>query len=227
MSTHNHSASNDKCLTQPKNIAILGGSFDPIHLGHINIAKQTAKWLGVKTITLLPAYLSPHKANSHASAEHRQGMLARLINEDNFFSLDTREVTKQSPSYSVDTLQAYRYEYPEHRIFFIIGMDSLLSFTRWHRWQDILKVANLVVNVRPGYSQQELSIECQAKLSHFFKQGSPLNSKEQAGGIYFHQQPVVDISSSELRNKLANGDKCEQWLATEIIDYIKEHQLYQ
>lgn len=208
-------------------IAILGGSFDPIHLGHISIAQQTAKWLGSEKVTLIPAYLSPHKTKSHAAAEHRKQMLSALAEANNLFSIDTREIEKATPSFTVDTLEAYRLEFPKHKLFFIVGMDSLLSFTRWHRWQDILKVANLVVTVRPGYSETSLSPACFSQLEKFFTPCSPTEHGDLAGNIYFYHQKPFDISSSELRTNLSRGADCSSWLAPEIIRYIKIHRLYQ
>ena len=148
---------------QLSNIGIFGGTFDPIHLGHTQSAQIVAQYLNLSKVLFIPAHIPPHKNcvnnSPKVSAEQRSTMVELACKENKIFTCDKRELRRQQYSYTVDTLLELKKELPEQRLYFIIGMDSLLSFTQWHRYQDILKLCHLVVNTRPNYDLNQLNNE--------------------------------------------------------------------
>tara|TARA_R110000744_G_scaffold261971_3_gene376548 strand:+ start:536 stop:1195 length:660 start_codon:yes stop_codon:yes gene_type:complete len=207
-------------------IALLGGTFDPIHLGHILPAKETAQWLGAKQLHLIPAHIPPHKTGTHANAQQRSDMVSLVCAESDVLTLDSRELNRHSPSYTVETLYQIKAEQPRANLFFIMGMDSLLSFTQWRRWQEILALCNLVVNVRPGYPHQALEAALEPALSSRLTYSLDKLQRQQCGQIILHESTPIDISSTQIRAKIATGENYSQWLPKSVYDYIEQHQLY-
>jgi nicotinate-nucleotide adenylyltransferase len=220
--------STDKPLSiEKKDIAIMGGTFDPIHNGHIETAKETAAWLNVEQLLFLPAHIPPHKSTTSASAQHREAMVKLICRQHPLFQLDNRELKRNTASYTVTSLQEIKQEQPESRVFFIIGMDSLLNFTCWHQWQTILSLSHLVVNIRPGYQLKQINNETQKLLhNHQINDLSELKQKD-AGGVIFHQNQSLDISSSEIRHQLLNNKFDKNHLAESVHHYNIQENLYQ
>jgi nicotinate-nucleotide adenylyltransferase len=141
---------------QKKSIAILGGTFDPIHYGHILPAQHVRTWLGVDHITLLPAHIPPHKQTTTVNSIHRTAMVRLICQHEAGFICDARELNRSSHSYTVESLKEIKAESPNTQLFFIIGMDSLHTFMQWHQWEEILTLCHLVVNTRPHYHISQL-----------------------------------------------------------------------
>ncbi|GLX77521.1 putative nicotinate-nucleotide adenylyltransferase [Thalassotalea insulae] len=208
-------------------IGILGGTFDPIHYGHILPAIETAKWLTLDSLHLMPAHIPPHKASTIASPEQRMQMVKIACQHHPLLAMDNRELLRNKPSYTVDTLQELKQEHKNSQLFFVMGMDSLLNFTRWHQWQEILTLCHLVVNIRPGYqSSQHLSTISPSLTQHLVESITELASLE-AGKIIIHQQLALDISSTELRAEIANSSFNPDKIPRAVIEYIQQQQLYQ
>ena len=212
---------------QTNNIAIMGGTFDPIHNGHIETAKETAQWLKVDQLLLLPAHIPPHKSSTEANAFHRENMVRIVCQQQPLFQLDNRELKRQTSSYTVTSLQEIKQEHPNSTIFFIIGMDSLINFTTWHQWQIILSLCHLVVNVRPGYPLKEINTATQELLNNHQIHSIEKTTKQDSGGIILHKNQSFDISSSDIREQLTNGTLSKNLLSTEVHQYIIEEKLYQ
>jgi nicotinate-nucleotide adenylyltransferase len=213
--------------TGKKIIVIMGGTFDPIHNGHIETAKETAQWLNVDQLFLLPAHIPPHKSSTTASALHRENMVKIICQQQSLFQLDNRELKRQSSSYTVTSLLEIKQEQPDSKIFFIIGMDSLLNFTAWHQWQNILSLCHLVVNIRPGYPLNQINTATQELLKNH--QISYLNeiAQQDSGGIILHKNQLFDVSSSEIREQLSKNTLSTNFLPTAVHQYIIEEKLYQ
>mgnify|MGYP000091352832 FL=1 len=207
-------------------IGILGGTFDPIHIGHINPALENAKWLSLDKLYLLPAHIPPHKNHTTANASHRKAMVELVCQQYPNLQLDDRELNKNTPSYTVESLQDINKQYPNSQVFFIIGMDSLLTFTRWYRWSDILKLCHLVVNTRPDYDLEKLKKACHQSLSPYFTDDLKALESIKSGKIVFHQNTNIDISSTQIRHELSQGKFDKNKLLVKVIDYIKQHRLY-
>ncbi len=208
-------------------IGILGGTFDPIHYGHIFPAIATAKWLQLETLHLLPAHIPPHKSSTTASVSQRMQMVELVCQQQPLLRLDKRELLRDKPSYTIDTLKELKREQSNSQLFFVMGMDSLLNFTLWHQWQEILKLCHLVVNIRPGYPLTEQLNSLTPKLRENIVHSLNHLTDLEAGKIIIHQQLALDISSTELRKDIANNLFNNNKIPQVVIDYIQQQKLYQ
>ncbi|WP_286265642.1 nicotinate-nucleotide adenylyltransferase [Thalassotalea atypica] len=210
---------------QSRDIAILGGTFDPIHLGHIIPAQQIIGWMSISELILLPAHIPPHKSRPLTPSNVRVEMVELVCQQHDNIACDTRELSRNKPSYTIDTLKEFRQEYPAHRLFFLIGMDSLISFTTWFEWQNILKLCHIVVSTRPGYDKDTLSEETKQLLEQRQVSLESLG-KEKSGKIIMAPPCEYDISSTMVREYIAQQKTVEQYLTPEVAKYINAHQLY-
>lgn len=210
----------------PKTIALLGGTFDPIHLGHIIPAQETALWLGAEQLHLIPAHIPPHKTGTHASAKQRAEMVALACEPDKGVLLDSRELDRDSPSYTIDTLREITKAQPKATLYFIMGMDSLLTFTKWRHWQEILTLCNLVVNIRPGYQHHELESTLEPALAKRLIYRLTKLQREKVGQILLHESTPLDISSTKVRENIKNSISYSEYLPKPVYHYIKQNKLY-
>ncbi len=215
---------------QTSGLGIFGGTFDPIHLGHTQSAQAAAKALNLTKILFIPAHIPPHKncakSAPTASPEQRATMVELACQDNIIFECDKRELRRKEHSYTIDTLKELKQEFPDQRLYFIIGMDSLLSFTAWHRYQDILKLCHLVVNTRPNYNLNQLNSDTTALLSkHQVDSINELNNTA-VGAIFFTKPIAIDISSTSIRNSLQRNQSEHLQLSTRVINFIKKNKLY-
>lgn len=226
-------------------IGILGGTFDPIHLGHIQPAKQVIKKYKLDKLLIIPAHKPPHKASTNATTEQRVKMVELVCDQENSFILDTREIERSTLSYTVDTIKELKIDYPTSQLFFIMGMDSLLNFTQWYMWESILQSCNLIVNTRPGYELSSLNNdtkkllnkykasankEINGPLNHSYfvqKKTKSDNLKITTGNIYINHCDELNISSTIIRKNLALNVNCDQWLTKAVLKFINANHLYQ
>ncbi|ALP42838.1 nicotinate-nucleotide adenylyltransferase [Aeromonas schubertii] len=210
-------------LTPP--IGLLGGTFDPIHLGHIKPALAARDALGLGELRLLPNRVPPHRASPHCSAEQRLAMVHLAANEFGL-CVDERELRRDRPSWTIDTLEELRHELPETPLCFLMGMDSLLSLPSWHRWDELLTLAHLVVSVRPGWDAAEATTPVQALLAHHGTLRVDDLHQRRAGHIWLaHNEPLA-LSSTEIRARLAAGNDPRDLLPESVADYIRNNGLY-
>lgn len=209
-------------------LAIYGGSFDPFHNGHLNTALAVQQEFQFTKLFMLPCKSPVLKKATQASSEERISMLKLGLIRYPRFSVDLREIQREGPSYMVDTLQSYRNEVG-HRvsITLILGMDAFKQLPRWHQWQKIIQLCNLLVLNRP-HTAGEFNDE---PMKTFIKSHT-INHKNElmhaiSGKIYFYNAGCYDISSTLLREKIQQGMSIEQYLPAPVLSYIKEHKLYQ
>jgi len=206
-------------------IGLLGGSFDPIHHGHLRSAIDVCDLLNLQQVELLPNYMSPHKSLTHASNDHRMTMLKLAITDCPQLVINAQELISQQACYTVDTLTKLRDLYPTRPICFLIGMDSLLNLSTWHRWQDILDLCHLVVSARPGSSQPTIGV-----ISDILTQRQTLDAHalhaQLSGLIFIHQTHPLAISSSEIRTLCSQQKSCQFLVPHGVFQYIQKHQLY-
>ena len=207
-------------------IGLLGGSFDPVHHGHLRSALDVGNALGLQNIHLMPTYISPHKTQNHATNEQRLAMLNLAVKYSPQLSVDEQEINQPQRSYTVDTLTALRLQYPNQPLCFLMGMDSLLSFTQWHRWQDILSLCHLVVSVRPGWSLPTGDGDVAQLLQQHQTQHPDKLHQQLNGLILIHQVHPLSISSSEIRALRAQGQSCQFLVPENVNQYILDQQLY-
>ena len=211
-------------------IGILGGTFDPVHLGHTQSAQLVANELNLEKVLLIPVHISPHKSSSDlspiANTKQRAKMVALACKQSPLFFCDMREINRQGNSYTIDTLNELKQEFPSQTLYFIIGMDSLLSFTRWHKYLEILSVCHLVVNTRPHYSIKQLNPTIQKLHDEYQTTDLSELKKQSHGKIFFAQESIYDISSTHIRQCLSQAENCQQQLHPAVSDFIHKNNLY-
>ena len=208
--------------------ALYGGTFDPIHYGHLKPVETLAGQLGLHKVTLLPNNVPPHRPQPEASPEQRAEMV-RLATEGNpLFDIDLRELQRDTPSFTIDTLAELRQERgAKQPLAFIIGQDSLLTLHLWHRWQELLSFCHLLVCQRPGYRQDMPSPEqAQWLQQHLAMHPEELHQKP-AGNVYLATTPLINISATEIRERYHRGEPDDHLLPPAVSQFIRQEGLYQ
>ena len=203
-------------------IGILGGTFDPVHIGHLRLALEMREALALDEVRLVPARLPNLRDAPGASAAARVAML-ELALTDTTLVLDTRELSRDEPSYTIDTLQSLREEVGNRPLCFMLGQDAFNRLPDWHRWSELLDYAHLVIATRPGYAPpadprlQELLARATnaAKLS-----------QRPAGGIVLQPIPLLPVAATDLRERLKAGRSIDFLTPPRVVAYIKQHHLY-
>ena len=210
--------------------ALFGGTFDPVHYGHIHPAIALAKEIGLTQISLLPNQMPPHKPQPEATTEQRLEMLNLAIEDLPLFSIDTREISSEKlmrPSYTIETLEKWRKENGYQKgLAFIMGQDSLLSLPTWHKWQTLLDYCHLLICRRPGYAEKTDNIE----LQNWIDTHQTTNIKDlhdcPFGYIFFAHTPLENVSATEIRQNINNEQNYKNLLPTKVWHYIHQHALY-
>jgi len=206
-------------------IGFLGGSFDPIHFGHLRPAIEIQQALNLQSLYLMPNYIAPHKSASVATSQQRIEMVQLAVENTPFLQVNTQELLRESPSYTIDTLKLLRQQYPTTPLCFIMGMDSLIQFDTWHQYQDILTYCHLVVSHRPGWAPQ-----FNETVSTLLKQHQVNDVKclqqQLSGSIYFQSTSQLDISSSMIRTLLSKNHPIDFLTPASVCTYIKEQRCY-
>jgi len=206
-------------------IGFLGGTFDPIHFGHLRPALEIQQALDLQALYLMPNYIAPHKSKSLASAQQRIDMVQLAIQDTPTLQLTTQELLRPSRSYTIDTLKLLRQQYPETPLCFIMGMDSLIQFDSWYRYQEILSYCHLVVSHRPGWEPQFNSVISELLRKHQISDPTQLH-QFLSGHIYFQSTTQLAISSSEIRDLLATNKSINFLTPQPVCAYIKEQRCY-
>jgi len=189
-------------------IGVLGGIFDPVHNGHLAAARLAAEFFNCQKVLFVPSGIPPHKRNSvTASARDRLAMLEAALAGDNRAVIWKNELLRDGVSYTIDTLEELARLYPGAPIHFIIGADNLHEIHTWHRYHDILRRVTLCVTERPGFSME-----------------IPDTLREATIRIF--PSPMWGLSSSMLRQLLAQGHSCRYLLPGQVRKYIIENKLY-
>ncbi|MGB6242031.1 MAG: nicotinate (nicotinamide) nucleotide adenylyltransferase [Castellaniella sp.] len=190
-------------------VGLLGGSFDPVHLAHIALARAACQALQLAHVELLPVGTPWQRGRLGASPDHRLAMLKLACGDDPRLRINPIELQRPGATYTIDTLMALP---PTARYTWILGSDQLANFCTWHRWRDILQYVRLAVAQRPGTSPEPPEELAQAL--------SP-------GGLAHIPFPPLDVSASAIRETLAQGLAPESQLDPLVLGYIRTHQLYQ
>lgn len=205
-------------------IGILGGTFDPIHLGHVEPARDLLQILSLREIRFIPARIPPHRHAPMASAAHRWRMLQLALQDQPALVADDRELHRDGPSYTVDTLRELHAEM-EEKLCLIMGADAFANLTAWHCWRDILRLSHIVITTRPG--AQLPTTGAAADLLRERHCSSPQALSELVcGGILPQTVRLLDISASAIRAGIATGKDVSAMLAPPVWRYIREQGLY-
>ena len=206
-------------------ICLYGGTFDPVHFGHLRTALEIQQAVGVAQVHLLPCGIPPHRSQPHASAEQRLKLLELAIDDQPGLAIDTRELHREGPSFMVDTLQSIREEATGQPVCLVLGMDAFLGLERWHAWQTIPELAHLIVIQRPASDWPESG----ALAEWVKKRGTddyPALFKQPAGLICGVQVTQLEISSTGIRTLLAANKSPRYLLPDAVLDHIQKNNWY-
>ena len=200
-----------------KRLGLFGGTFDPIHNGHLHIAQAFADELQLDTVIFLPAGDPYHKNTLQAPAHHRIAMIECAIAGDSRFAVSDCDVVRQGATYTFDTIQIFRQQFPSTQLYWLLGMDSLLQLHTWKRWQTLVQQTHIVVAARLNENLAQAPRELHTWLGQALQNGS----------LHLLQAPLNPISSSEVRHKLGQKHNMDNSLLPyPVIQYIKQHHLY-
>jgi nicotinate-nucleotide adenylyltransferase len=206
-------------------IGILGGTFDPIHYGHLRIALEALEALELAELRLLPARRPPHRENPGASPEQRLTLLRLAVRDQPGFVIDERELCRDGPSYMVDTLISLRAEHPTTPLCLLVGRDAFAELPRWSRWSRLFELAHLVVLSRPG-DWSGLVPELRAEVEARRLAADRALGDQLAGGIWFQDVTPLAISATRIRQLLADGRSPRYLLPDPVHEYILSRGLY-
>lgn len=209
-------------------IGVFGGTFDPIHFGHLRLAEEMAEGLGLSQVRFTPAGQPPHRGTPRTAATHRLEMVRCAIVGNPRFEVDAREVERPDPSYTVDTLTALRAELGnEQPLWLLLGTDAFAGLPGWHQWRQLFALANIVVATRPdtaGIQTGNLPEELKQELSQ--RQVQNGSATGPAGAVILQNMTALDISATRIRATLARQNSARYLLPDAVLDYIHQHQLY-
>lgn len=203
-------------------IGIYGGTFNPIHYGHLRTALEVNEIFSLQELRFLPCAQPVHRAIPQVSAAMRLQMLQLAIKNYPQFSCDTRELERAGPSYMIDSLISIRTELAESSVILFIGQDAFNGLNSWHRWQELFAYAHIVVMTRPGYKQESLAD------FYLDKQVDDRGSLKTCpnGKIYFQQVSQLDISATFIRLAFAEQRNTSFLLPESVIEFIQAQRLY-
>jgi nicotinate-nucleotide adenylyltransferase len=211
-------------------LALFGGTFDPVHVGHLRVAQDTAVALKLPEVRLIPAQQNVLRDRPGASAADRLAMLRLAVANTPGLVVDDCELRRTTPSYTITTLEAFRETYPTRPLIWLIGVDAFLKIQSWHRANELFDFAHFVVLNRPGFATANVF---SAALSDVWQgrvaQDASALREALFGRIYLHTVAPQTASATEIRNKIRNraaDNELQALLPSAVLSYIREHQLY-
>jgi nicotinate-nucleotide adenylyltransferase len=205
---------------------VFGGTFDPVHYGHLRSALELVERLQLERLRLMPCARPPHRAAPPCSAEHRAAMVELAVAGEPRLHCDTRELGRAGASYTIDSLIELRDELgAETGLCMVMGCDAVLGITGWHRWQELLDWAHVIILARPGWVLPQSGEVADWLRQHRLDEPGALR-RQSAGGILIQELRRLDISSTEIRQLLAAGRSARYLLPQSVLEYIRDHQLY-
>jgi len=206
-------------------IGVFGGTFDPIHCGHLRTAFELWQELGLAEVRFLPTGHPPHRERLYASAELRLQMVRAAVADQPGFVVDDREVRRSGVSYSFDTLVELRREHPDRSLCLLLGMDAFLGLPGWHRWRELLALAHIVVAHRPGWRAPTTGPLGELMVDHGTGSIRALH-EERAGRVYVRAVTQLEISSTELRALITAGRDPRYLVPDPVRQIIRETRCY-
>jgi len=206
---------------------LVGGTFNPVHFGHLRSALELTEALNAPQVHLLPCHIPPHRAQPSVPSQVRLKLIELAIADEPKLAVDTRELQHERFSYSLHTLSSVREEIgPDSPLIFALGMDAFLDIESWHQWQELFSLAHFVVFTRPGSKPQQMS----ASLNEFYQRHKTLDSapliNEACGRIWLFPVTALDISSTRIRQLIAAGKSPRYLLPGAVWDSIQLNRLY-
>ena len=213
-----------------KTIGLLGGTFDPIHFGHLRMAQELGEALQLDEIRFIPAAVPPHKATPSVSASARAVMVRLAIAHNPYFSVDERELNRSGASYTIDTLQSLRDELGQDcSLVLLMGSDAFTQLYSWHRWQELITLCHIGLVQRPITSTSKTLLPkiLETFLQEHYAEHSENLHSQAAGYITMQQVTALDISATKIRMALQQKQSVRYLMPDSVIDYIHTHGLYQ
>ncbi|AET70436.1 nicotinate/nicotinamide nucleotide adenylyltransferase [Desulfosporosinus orientis DSM 765] len=196
-------------------LGIMGGTFDPIHYGHLVAAEMARAKFKLSKVLFIPTGTPPHKHRKDISAgPMRYEMVRRAIEDNEFFEISSLEIEREGPSYTVDTLRILHRTYPEHELYFITGSDALLEIFSWREAEEILRLIQFIGAARPGFDARDFFLKVQEEHP---------DTQEK---IHYLEVPALAISSTDIRSRVQCGEPIRYLLPEAVRLYLEEMKLY-
>jgi nicotinate-nucleotide adenylyltransferase len=208
-----------------KPIGIFGGTFDPVHYGHLRSAFEMLQALSFSEVRFIPCGDPPHRGVTFASAQERFDLVQLAIEGQSGFVADDRELRRDGPSYTVDTLASLREEFPSRSLGLILGMDAFLGLPGWHRWEEILDIAHIVIAHRPGWKAPDMGVLGDLIAERGTHRVDDLHSAAQ-GCSHIHAVTQLEIASTEIRDLIAAGRDPRFLVPDQVRDAILDRKIY-
>lgn len=215
--------------SEPRPIGLLGGTFDPVHLGHLRLAEEARESLDLERVVWLPAGQPPHRGRPREPGAHRLAMARLAVAGNGGFAVDDAEIRSAAPSYTAVSLERLRAQFGSERpLVLLMGADAFLGLPAWHRWRDLFGLAHVAVASRPGYAIDAGTLP--GALAEEFaarRRPDPAGLGAAAAGaiVEFAITPLA-ISASDIRDRVASGRSVRYLIPDSVLDYIGRHSLY-
>jgi len=213
-------------VTQSRGTGVFGGTFDPVHIGHLRTALELKSRLQMSCMRLVPCSITPHRAQPVTAAHHRLAMLQAAVAGEPGLVADDLELKRSGPSYSIDTLRKIRAEIGDTEpLYLCIGMDSLGTLPEWHCWQQLIDLAHIVVAGRPGW-QLPSSAQMRSWIAAHRVRGLEDLCQFAAGKLLLLELTLLPVSSTQIRAALASGQSVRYLVPDPVLRYVEENGLY-
>ncbi|MGE8500260.1 MAG: nicotinate-nucleotide adenylyltransferase [Pseudomonas sp.] len=208
-----------------KRVGIFGGTFDPVHIGHLRSALEVAEFMALDELRLVPSARPPHRDTPTVSAPDRLAMVELAVAGVPLLQVDDRELQRDMPSYSIDTLESLRAELaPDDQLFLLLGWDAFCGLPSWHRWESLLSHCHILVLQRPDADSE--APEALRNLLAARSVSDPLAMQGAGGQISFIWQTPLAVSATQIRGLLAGGQSIRFLVPDAVLNYIQTHGLY-
>ena len=194
-----------------KKIGIMGGTFDPVHIAHLILAENVCDICGLDKVIFIPSGNPPHKDPAHASASDRYEMVRLAVSENPHFDVLPVERDRKGPSYSILTIRELHFMYPDDRLYFLIGSDELAILNSWYMIDEIFSMCGFIAVGRPGNMDDDKSL---------------MYMKEKGTDVHMINMPLIEISSTDIRQRIHEGRTIRYMVPDAVLDYIGRKCLY-
>ncbi len=208
-------------------IGIFGGTFDPVHIGHLRTALELREHLGLEEMRLVPCADPGHRGPPLTATAHRLAMARLAVDGEPGLAVDDREILRGGTTYTIDTLEELRRELgADPPLCLCIGMDSLVTLDSWRRWRELADLAHVVVAARPGWRPPATGVVAEWVAARQTPTVEPLRARP-AGAVHVTEMTLLPVAATELRAALAEGRSIRYLTPDAVVDYIHNHGLYQ
>ncbi|MHC1725210.1 MAG: nicotinate-nucleotide adenylyltransferase [Syntrophobacteraceae bacterium] len=212
----------------PMRLGVMGGTFDPVHIGHLRTAEEALDLLGLNEVLFVPAAIPPHKPDEKTlSFEHRWRMLQLATENNARFRLSDIERRMPGKSFTVNSLSRLNEEFPESELFFLVGRDAFFEMHTWFRYQEVFRLASIVVLDRPECTEEEIGRFLMDKVSNIYQARSDsVLSHPELPSVYLLRNTRMDVSSTRVRELVSTGQSVRYLVPDDVLGYITDNQLY-